>query len=106
MTKRIAFLRSIIEAFPENGFSLIKPTSSSFIRKTAGCGVYPQIGLYYFGVHQPSFKLIDLPEDGTWQIDIIDTWEMTITCAGSDYSGTCRVDLPGKEGIAIRIRKN
>ncbi|MBI9051890.1 MAG: DUF5060 domain-containing protein [Anaerolineaceae bacterium] len=105
-TRRIAFLRKIIEEFPEIGFSLIKPTSPSFIRKTAGCGIYPEIGLHYFGVHQPSFKLINLPEDGTWQIDIIDTWEMTITNAGSNFSGLCRVDLPGKEGIAIRIRKN
>ncbi|MEN8905340.1 MAG: DUF5060 domain-containing protein [Clostridiales bacterium] len=104
-TERIAFLRSIIEEIPEKYFSLIKPTDS-FMRKTAGCGIYPEFGLFYFGVHQPSFQLIDLPDSGTWQIDIIDTWEMTITSAGSNFSGHCRLDLPSKEGIAIRIKKN
>lgn len=102
--KRIAFLRIIVEEFPEKGFSLIEP-KESFIHNTPGCGVFPKFGLYYFGVHQPSFQMIDLPENGAWQIDIIDIWKMTITSAGSDFSGHCRLDLPGKEGIAIRIRK-
>ena len=103
--KRIAFLKKIVEEFPEKGFSHIKSTES-FMYKTAGCGVYPEFGLFYFGLNQPSFQLINLPEEGTWQIDIIDTWEMTITSAGSNFSGRFRLDLPGKEGIAIRIRKN
>lgn len=102
--KRIEFLKKIVEAFPE-GASHIK-SKESFIRKKAGCGVFPEFGFFYFGVHQPSFQLITLPENGTWQIDIIDTWEMTVTSAGSDFSGHCRIELPGKEGIAIRIRKN
>ncbi|MFZ6029258.1 MAG: DUF5060 domain-containing protein [Chloroflexota bacterium] len=102
---RIAFLRKLIEGLPEKGFSLIEP-AASFIHKSAGCGIYPEFGLYYFGLNQPSFQWIHLPESGTWQIDIIDTWEMTVTSAGSNFSGHCRLELPGKEGIAVRIRKN
>ncbi len=105
--RRIAFLKNIIEEIPENKFTLIKMTKTeSFMYKSIGCGVYPEFGLFYFGVHQPSFQMINLPEEGTWQIDIIDTWEMTITSAGSNLSGSFRLDLPCKEGTAIRIRKN
>ena len=105
--KRIAFLRNIIEEIPENGFSPLKmQKTDSFLYKTPGCGVYPEFGLFYFGVHQPAFQWIDLPEEGTWQIDIIDTWEMTISSAGTDFNGRFHLDLPSKEGIAIRIGKN
>lgn len=103
---RIAFLREIIEEVPENGFAHLKRQKfDSFLTGQAGCGVYPQFGLFYFGVHQPAFQWITLPENGRFQIDIIDTWEMTITSAGADFNGRVRLELPAKEGMAIRIRK-
>ena len=61
--------------------------------------------LFYYGLNQPSFQKLVLPEDGTWQVDIIDTWEMTITPMEGAFSGKCRVDLPAKPYIALRIRK-
>jgi hypothetical protein len=103
--KRIAFLKKIIEESPENSFFHIH-REDSFMYKKAGVGIYPEFGLFYFGLNQPSFQWINLREDGTWQIDIIDTWEMTITSAGKNFSGQFRLELPGKEGIAIRIRQN
>ena len=72
----------------------------------SGCGVYPTYGLFYFGIQCPSFHLLNLPEDGTWHIEVIDTWEMTIKSHGTDFKGDCRIELPGKEHIAIRIRKS
>jgi hypothetical protein len=105
--ERIAFLRKIIEDIPERGFAYFKRKKrDSFLSGQAGCGAYPEFGLFYFGVHQPAFQWIDLPEEGAWQIDIIDTWEMTINSVGTDFNGRFRLDLPSKEGIAIRIRKN
>jgi hypothetical protein len=104
---RIAFLRKIIDEIPEKGFAPLKrKKTGSFLDTIPGCGIYPEYGLFYFGVHQPAFQWIDLPEKGTWQIDIIDTWEMTIRSAGDGFNGRFRLDLPGKEGIAIRIRQN
>ena len=105
--KRIAFLRSLVEEFPE-GSSFLRG-KESFMRKTGrvkGCGVYPEYGLYYFGAGQPSFRYFDLPEDETYQIDIIDTWEMTITPAGKNFSGHCRLEMPSKEYLLVRIKKN
>jgi hypothetical protein len=105
--ERIAFLREIIEAIPENAFTpLLSSRTGSFMYKTPGCGVYPEFGLFYFGLNQPSFQMIFLPGEGNWQIDIIDTWEMTIHTIGKNFSGKCKIDLPAKEGIAIRIKRS
>ena len=37
-------------------------------------------------------------------MEVIDTWEMTSTNLGI-FSGNFRVPLPGKEYMAIRLRK-
>jgi hypothetical protein len=58
----------------------------------------------YYGFGRPSFRMIELPADGRYQIEIIDTWNMTITDAGI-HSNTVRLDLPGKQYMAIRIQK-
>jgi len=105
--ERIGFLSEIIQDFPSQGVRVFKP-GEGFMPKPGeamGCGVYPEYGLFYFGVHQPSFRMIDLPDEGSWEIDILDTWEMTVTPGGRNLSGSVRIELPGKEGIAIRIRR-
>jgi hypothetical protein len=102
--KRIDFFKKIIEELPKNS-THIKSTESH-IRKTSGFGIFPEYVLYYFGNHQPSFKSINLTETDTWKIDIIDTWNMTITSAGNNFKGQCRIELPTKENIAIRVIRN
>ena len=101
--ERIGFLRQIIEGFPTKH-------SAPFERHNAfmdgkGYGVYPEFGLYYLGVRQPSFREVTLPEEGAWEIDVIDTWNMTVQSLGRDFSGQCRIDLPGRDGMAVRFRK-
>lgn len=104
---RIAFLRRIIEASPVKGLKQFQ-SGESFLMKNgavAGYGAYPLYGLYYFGVHRPSFKWLDFPEKGEWEVEVIDTWGMTIESLGKKFRGTCRIELPGKEYMAIRVRK-
>lgn len=96
---RIAFLREIMEAGPAidphgGNWNLNQATSRD-----------DSYRLIYFGVHRPAYKEITLPEDAEYTIEVIDTWEMTITQLEGTFSGTCRVDLPGKTHIALRIRK-
>ena len=38
----------------------------------------------------------------SYRVEVIDTWEMTITDAGV-HSGKFRIPLPGKEYMAIRL---
>ncbi|MCD6285819.1 MAG: DUF5060 domain-containing protein [Anaerolineae bacterium] len=94
---RIAFLREIMEAGPQ-----IDPLSITWDLTQGGNQDYR---LIYLGRHQPAYKTLRLPEDRTYTVEIIDTWEMTVTKLDGTYSGTCRVDLPGKEYVALRVRR-
>jgi hypothetical protein len=49
--------------------------------------------------------MIQLPEEYTFTVEVIDTWDMTITPQEGVFQGQCRVDMPGKPYIALRIRK-
>ncbi len=61
--------------------------------------------LIYFGIHCPAYKDITLPEDGTYTIEVLDTWEMSITRLAGVFSGQCRVPLPARPYIALRIKR-
>ena len=58
--------------------------------------------IHYYGFGRPSFR--DFQKEGAWQVEVIDTWEMTVTDLGV-FSGKFRVPLPGKEYMAVRLRK-
>ena len=96
---RIAFLRQIMEAGPavdpRGGYWDLNQSTD---REDA-------YRLIYFGINRPAYKDITLPEDATYTIDVIDSWEMTITRLEGVFSGKCRVNLPAKPYIALRIRK-
>ena len=59
--------------------------------------------IHYYGFGRPSFRDFMKPE-GKWKVEIIDTWGMTITDAGV-HSGKFRVSLPGREYMAVRLRR-
>lgn len=60
--------------------------------------------IQYFGFMRPTFRCFDLPEDETYRIEVIDTWNMTIEDKGV-YSGHCRIELPGTQYMAVRITR-
>ncbi|MFB2564378.1 DUF5060 domain-containing protein [Rhizobium sp. IMFF44] len=121
--KRIGFLRDLLEQDVVNG---LEPMSSY--------GEWPwtrvsgardgDVSYIYLGEHQPVIWSTGLPKDGTdYDVDIIDTWEMTITPAkkveapvphptrhgaivrGGKADAAFGVELPGKPYQALRIRK-
>ncbi len=114
---RIAFLRSIIETGPTQGIEPIDKWWTPNVGGEAG-----QYYLMYFGresLTQWPFELnVTGLEDGMkFQVDVIDTWAMTITPAEGIFEikrrdrykfidvNNCSVALPGKEGIAVRIKR-
>ena len=98
---RIAFLRRMLEEGPTQG---IDPLREGW--KIACAGVEGEYYLCYCGGNRQSARWrIDLPEDARFTIEVIDTWEMTITPLEGAYSGRCEIPLPGKPYIALRIRK-
>jgi hypothetical protein len=61
--------------------------------------------LFYFGMHQPGSRYFDL-EDGSFHIDVIDTWNMTTQTVAENASGRTCVNLPARKYMAIRIQRN
>lgn len=95
---RIEFLRRILEAAPPGG---LDPFEGNW-RYQDRCAMRPgEFYLFYFGPHQPSFWT--LPEGGPWRVEVIDTWQMTISAVGETWSGNERVPLPAKPYQALRV---
>jgi len=102
-TPRIAFLRSILE---EGSSKRLFPKR---IQKNAQWDtLIGHMGddylLVWLGENQPAFKwLAMLPEGKSYYIDIIDSWNMTITRLPETYKMGDKLALPGKTGIALRM---
>ncbi len=59
--------------------------------------------LEYFGRIRPVYKDLQLREDRTYRVEMIDSWEMTRSIAAEKICGNVRIELPGKEGIALLV---
>jgi len=98
---RIAFLKGILEETPGRGLR----RGEGIFDEVVGCAVdAPQdYQIHYLGICQPKYRMLVLPEDRDYEVEMIDTWNMTIVSAGT-HRGVTRVDLPGKQYMAIRIK--
>jgi hypothetical protein len=94
---RIAFVRKIVEEAPA-GLTPMK----SYV---PGAMVEGQYYLYYLDIHRPRKYTLELPKEGSWQIDVIDTWAMTITPVGKQFTGKAELELPGRPNQALRVRR-
>ena len=61
--------------------------------------------LYYFGFFRPAFRTYELPEGCSYEIELIDTWDMTIKKLPGTYSGSIKIEMPEKQYMAIRMRR-
>lgn len=107
--KRFAFLHRILCETPGNGLkidtsrrdgwdcALAMPADEDLAEKTG-------YRIYYFSFMRPSLRDFTWADDTSYRVEVIDTWNMTITDAGV-HRGTFRIQLPGRPYIAVRIRK-
>lgn len=130
--KRIAFLKDIMYGLEGE----IQPDPSEYEVKLSGavnsrltkvlksvdpvtldnfiCGSLPYSGCYndkyiirYLGRECSCFIDVQLPENGEeYSIDVIDVWEMTRETVIKNAKGKTRVNLPGKEGMAVVATRN
>jgi len=98
--ERIAFLRRVLEDGPEGGLDPILMGRGYWDLPVGG--VAGEYYLFYFGWFQPRFREIDLPSDREFRVDVIDTWNMTVTPLPGTVSGRVRVELPARQYMAIR----
>ncbi len=121
---RIGFLRRLIEEDVTQGLTPLSDDGRWEFSRVSGARDGDH-RLLYSGEHQPAHWAIGLPmEDGDYEIDLIDTWEMTITpidkaplpvspalrqrggaMAGGAAEAAFGVLLPGKPYQAVRVRR-
>lgn len=94
---RIRFLEQVLAESPTG---VIDPLPSEW--DVPWGGVAGQYLIGYFGFNRPRFRNVILPE-GDFHVDVIDTWNMTIDRMPGLHSGLVRVDLPGRQFMAVRL---
>ena len=121
--RRIGFLRDLLEADVKTGLTPMGGTASWPWSRISGAAD-GDVSFIYFGEHQPGQWTTGLPQDeGRYEVDVIDTWAMTITAAEriaplvphpTRHAGVVRggkpdaafgVALPGKPYLALRVRR-
>lgn len=94
---RIAFLRRVIDDCPGGVLDPI-PVGAD----VPAAGIDGQFYLLYFGFNRPLYYELRLPA-GDYRADVIDTWHMTIESSIVRCDDTVRVDLGGREDMALRL---
>lgn len=95
---RLGFLQELVSASPTGALS---PLRSDF--DTMVGGVDGEYVITYFGAGQPRARTVTVPRGRSAQIDVIDTWNMTVDSVEGVHTGAVRVDLPARPYMAIRV---
>lgn len=116
---RIGFLRKIFEEAP--GFVDPKPASGrdwdlpwgyagkrfteegEWEKGKTETIPFAQWMICYFSFARPAFRYFLLPFGKKYRVDIIDTWNQTITPVKGLHSGRVRIQLPARQYIAVRF---
>ena len=112
---RIGFLRKIMEETPGTYLKYTKRAFDEIVGIPYRTEVreewtyfapvkYADYEIHYYGFCRPSRREFHLPENECFRFEIIDTWNMTITDAGV-HSGYTKIRPPGREYMAIRIKR-
>lgn len=97
---RIRFLEQLLAEAPDGVWD---PLPSDWDVPWGGVAGRVKIG--YFGFNRPRFRNVMLDE-GEWTIDVIDTWNMTVERMPGTYpTGSARVELPGRQFMAVRLTR-
>jgi hypothetical protein len=110
---RIAFLRKLVEetaakgserAGLEAGTTPYYLNASSVSISADGKTLTPQEILYYMDFHQPIYYDFPLP-DGSYSVEMLDPWAMTVTAVPGKFTGRTKLKLPGKAFQGLRFRR-
>lgn len=123
--KRIKFLLKLLQ---EDQLEGLEPMGMNdqwpWSRISGARDLGGKVDFIYFGEHQPNQWTTGLPaEDGNYEIDLIDTWNMTVAPAkritahiphpqrhgnivrGGKAEAAFGIELPSRPNLALRIRK-
>lgn len=104
---RLAFLLNICKETPGRYLKAGKGIFDEVVGIAEGSekkeGTFADYEIHYYGIGQPSYRMLYLPADHEYEVEVIDTWDMKVTSMGR-HTGTTRIDLPQKQYMAIRLR--
>ena len=100
---RIRFLAKIMEETPGLGVEPMPCKWDEVACRAAGFPARKDYFIYYYSFMRPGFLDFYFDDTTEYQVEIIDTWEMTVTDGGI-HKGKFRVKLPGKEYMAVRLQ--
>ena len=103
--KRVKFLLRVLSETPGLGLKRVKAEWDCVTAVPENDGVAADTGyrIDYYSFMRPSFRDFDVKDEKV-KVEVIDTWNMTIKDMG-EHIGKFRIDLPGREYMAIRLRK-
>lgn len=125
---RIAFMRDIFEQMPRDATPLdagtpqdaVWPLSSPKAPNAVSDAAWEKAGQYwdvpvirsgvdyslvYFGWYQPLYREFALPEGHRYKVDVIDTWNMTVTTLPEECRDRIRVNLGQRQYMAVRLSR-
>ncbi|MGC6177107.1 DUF5605 domain-containing protein [Lacrimispora sp. 38-1] len=106
---RLKFLYRILSETPGYGLMPLKQAWDEVCATAEGVGSMilkiKSYYLYYYGFNRPSFREFNFDDTTEFDVEVIDTWDMEIQDMGV-FKGKFKVELPGKEYMAVRFRKH
>jgi hypothetical protein len=101
--ERLKFLYCILKETPGLGLAPVEASWDEVAARAEETAKNTDYYIYYYSFMRPSFRDYYFNDEKEYQVEVIDTWEMSIENRGY-FKGKFRVVLPGKEYMAVRIR--
>lgn len=104
--KRFKFLHQILSETPGHGLTADLRNWNCMLAVPECEKMLPvkSYYLYYFSYMRPSFQQFYIDDTTEYQVEVIDTWNMTIEAVGT-FKGRF-VMLPRREYMAVRLKMN
>lgn len=102
---RFKFLQQIMEETPAPGLCPHPKCAWDEVAATLDDASKPEeYNIYYYSFMRPTFREFYFDDVTPYEVEVIDTWNMTIENKGV-HTGKMKIELPGREYMAVRIRK-
>ena len=93
------FIRAVLRLPAERAVEIVRNLKKDTRIYTGHCG--EDAYLAYYGRHCTAEGELELPENHSYDIEVLDVWEMSRSKVMTGVSGNVKLKLPGKEGIAV-----
>lgn len=103
---RMKFLYKIMSETPSHGLKAGNGLWDEVMAVPEDDKVFEETGyrLYYYSFMRPSYREYSLDDGCEYEVEIIDTWNMTIDYVGR-FRGKFKLEMPSKQYMAVRMRK-